>query len=194
MKTVIVINGKARAGKDTAIACMRNILKANGIESEAFSSIDPVRQMLHRAGLNTDAKTPADRALLAEVGDSVEKHSYFRSTRSFMEIHGFFMNTEDRPAVVFLHVREPAIIERIGGKVRSRGWRMVHIFVRSDREEDVTSNAADMGVANMRYDTTIHNNGTLDDLARACDQTLFANGVIEQLSLLHRRSIQHNVD
>lgn len=185
MKTVLIINGKPRAGKDSTVAAMSNILKAHGVLTEAFSSIDPVRHMLGRAGFDLTAKTPEDRALLAEVGDSVEKHSQWRSQRCFKEIHGFFDDAGDRPAVMFLHVREPVIIERISERVRRRGWSVLHVLVKSVREEHVTSNAADMSTEDMMYDAVLTNNGTLDDLARECDKLLFNKGLISQLSLLH---------
>lgn len=187
MKTVIVINGKPRAGKDSTVEAMSALLKASDIMVTSFSSIDPVRDMLARVGFNLTSKTPEDRALLAEVGDSVEKHSQWRSGKCFGEISYFFDTAgAGRSAVMFLHVREPYLIRRIEERVRGRGWEFITCFVRSKRAEDVTSNAADMGVEDMTYDTEIWNDGTLDDLARACDQMLFTKGVIRQLSLLHR--------
>ncbi len=185
-KTVVVVNGKPRAGKDSTIAAMAQILNASGIAVHAFSSIDPIRDMLSNAGFDLASKTPADRALMAEVGDSVEKHSEWRSQRSFLEIAGFFNDVgDDKPAVMFLHVREPHIIDRIAARVARRGWSMMKVIVRSKRAEHVTSNAADLGVDDIEYDAEIANNGTLDDLAKKADQLLFKNGLIQQLSLLH---------
>lgn len=186
MKTVIVINGRPRAGKDSTVLAMQQILKGAGIATSDFSSIDPVRFMLQEAGIDLSAKTPEDRALLAEVGFSLEKHSHWRSQRCFRMIYGFFEDNSSRPAVMFLHVREPEIIARITDRVERRKWRMLTVLVKSIREENVISNAADLGVEGMKYHEVLENNGTLDDLAHACDKLLFKQQVIEQLSLLHR--------
>lgn len=193
MKTVVVINGRPRAGKDSTVLLMQQALCDVEIQNHAFSSIDPVRDMLTRAGFDLNAKTPEDRALLAEVGDSVEKHSQWRTRQCLWEAAKFF-GEDDKPRVLFLHVREPRLIQRIKERIEDHGWRFVTILVKSVREENVTSNAADIGVEGMHYDGVIHNDGTLDDLAQSCDKILFELGVIEQLSFLHRRSIQHIVD
>lgn len=184
MKTVIIVNGKPRAGKDTAIAMMANHLKANGIETDSFSSIDPVRAMLARAGFYLQDKTLDDRALLAEVGDAVEKHSRWRSSQSFAKVESFFERTEDRPAVMFLHVREKLLIDRIADKVRANGWQILLVYVKSKRAEQVYSNAADMGVTEIGYDAEISNDGDLNDLSQACEKLLWEFSIIEQLSLL----------
>ena len=191
MKTVFILNGKPRAGKDSAIAAMTQILRCSNVAVEAFSSIDPVKQMVARAGIDTSGKTPEDRALWAEIGNSVEKHSQWRTQRCFSEIAQFFNFVDDNgtgnnSAVMFLHVREKLIIDRIAERVNRRlDWSVLKVIMRSNRAENVSSNAADMGVDEIEYNDEIVNNGTLDDLARACDRLLFRNGLIEQLSLLH---------
>lgn len=184
MKTVIIVNGRPRAGKDSSIEAMTNILTGAGIPTTAFSSIDPIRNMLTKAGLDVSAKTERDRALLAEVGDAVERHSEFRSRKCVAEAARFFFVCRGE-AVMFLHVREKAIIDRISEKLARSGVKVLKIAVVSERAEHVTSNAADAGVDDIGYDAVLTNNGTLDDLAFACDKLLFEQGVIEQLRLLH---------
>ena len=111
MRKVIVVNGKPRAGKDTAIAFMQEILAEHGIQSMQFSSIDPVRNVIQALGIDVSAKTPADRALLAEIGAAVEKHSGYRSKACLTEALRFLCCYHN--AVVFLHIREPAMIETV---------------------------------------------------------------------------------
>lgn len=185
MREVIFVNGKPRAGKDSVVQAMSNILMANGVATACFSSIDPVRDMMTNAGFDLSQKTEADRALLAEVGDSVEMHSQVR-TRACVDTTMRFFEDLKGSGVMFLHIREALVINRverrldaIGGIKRSR------IQVVSPRAENVNSNHADLNTGNMGYDLTISNDGTLDDLARKCDKALLHLGLISQLSLLH---------
>lgn len=187
MKVVIIVNGRPRAGKDSTVNAMSQILYGAGFATDSFSSIDPIRHMLDRAGFDTSAKTPEDRALLAEVGDAVEKHSQFRSQRCIRSTLHFFDITGEKSAAMFLHVREPHIIDRICDQITKapgQDYRALKVFVTSPREEKQSSNAADSNVADVEYDSVIANISTLDYLAYVCDRVLFTQGVIDQLSLL----------
>ena len=187
MKTVIIVNGKPRAGKDSTIEAMTNLLKAAQVPVGVFSSIDPIRDMLTGAGFDLSAKTEQDRSLMAEVGDAVEKHSQFRSRLCAIKTLDFFEGTEASSAVMFIHVREKAIIDRVCQIVRNwpgGGYSTLKVLVQSSRSEEVTSNAADAGVMSVVYDDLVNNNGTLDDLARSCDLLLYRHGLVDQLSLL----------
>lgn len=167
MTQIIIVNGPPRAGKDTFIEILTAMLRAKNIDVDAFSSIDPVRDMLTGAGFDLSKKTQADRRLLALVGDAVEEHSAWRTQQCIDRITDFAFSVR-RPSesVMFLHIREPANIATI------RQWASatygVHtcstVFIENFRAEQVTSNAADAGVKDMGYDYTLENNGTLDDL------------------------------
>lgn len=187
MKAIVIVNGLPRAGKDSTVSAMTQILEAAGVATMAISSIDPVRGMLAMAGIDVTAKTPADRALLAEVGDSVERHSQFRSRMCADAAQEHFFETGDKDAAIFLHVREGEVIDRICNHPGFKAFdaRAIRVCVISNRAEKVTSNSADSGVHDQEYHATIENNGTLDDLARSCDKLLFRFGLIQQLSLLH---------
>jgi len=183
MKSVIVVNGKPRAGKDTAVAFMQEILAEHGIQSMQFSSIDPVRNVITAMGIDVSAKTPADRALLAEIGDAVVKHSGYRSKACLTEAFRFFAGRDD--AVVFLHIREPAIIETVAAGLRHMAKsELLSVYVESNRAETVTSNAADMGVADIDYDARLSNNGSLEILKANCRCLLHTLGVMTEEPLL----------
>lgn len=185
MRTVIIVNGKPRAGKDSTVEAMTKHMQAAGIQVRAFSSIEPVRDMLASAGVDVTKKTPEDRALLAEIGDSLEKHSQWRSNKCRNEIRRFFGTLySDEPCVMFLHVREPAIINRI---IMGAGtaYKVVTVLIRSKRAENVTSNAADMNVEDVHYDATIFNDDTLDDLSDSCLKLLrYLDIISDQARLL----------
>ncbi len=187
MKTIVVVNGMPRSGKDTVVRMMGDILSANHIPWAAFSSIDPVRNMLTHAGFDLTQKTDADRDLLQAVGAAAEKHSHWRSQRCIVKAVNFFESVPGPDAVMFLHVREAEVIDRI--KTVLAGWpaatyNTLKVQVRSPKAKMVTSNPSDANTADIEYDYTIDNDGSLDDLARRSDKALFTLGVTQQLSLL----------
>lgn len=182
VKTVVIVNGPPRSGKDTTIEIMCRHLNARGVLTDSFSSIDPVRGMLTGAGFDLSAKTHSDRALLAEVGASVEKHSHWRSRWCVDMTDKLFARAGTGDAVMFLQIREKAIIEHT---IYSLVGRRVHkLLVKSMRAETVTSNAADRDVLQTAYDAKIHNDGSLLELERSCETVMFNFGLIDQLSLL----------
>lgn len=181
LKHLVIINGQPRAGKDTAIEFMRQTLARFGYITEAFSSIEPVRDMLTEAGFDLTRKTEADRALLSEVGNAVEKHSQFRTNACAQTIWAFFEKFEDEPMVMFIHMREPALIELLLTLVRVN---VVTVLIKSPRASQIKSNTADRGVFGMKYDDRISNGGSLDDLNQQCEQFLYRQSLIDELSLL----------
>jgi len=72
MKTVVIVNGHPRAGKDTAVDFLEVMLGEAGHNVMRYSSIDPVREALSHIGVDTSAKTEADRAVLVEVGMALQ--------------------------------------------------------------------------------------------------------------------------
>lgn len=165
MKTVIVVNGKPRAGKDTAVAFMRDVLSDSNIPTHAFSSIDPVKVMLG-AHVDLSAKTEADRKLLSVVGDALQEHSSFRTFTFMKAINWFFYENDN--GVFFLHMREPHLIKVMKENCEKHGMRFLRILMTSPRAENVTSNASDAGVESGHYDDVLTNDGTLADLRKEC--------------------------
>lgn len=164
--TVFIVNGAPRAGKDTLINMLREELTKDDIPSAAHSSIDPVKDMLKASGINTKKKTPADRKLLATLGDALEEHSQFRSKSCIQAVlDAQAAAYRKRKAVVFLHIREPELIEKVTAQLRRKAARVWRVQVTSTRAE-VPTNPTDAGTANMVYDYTVTNNGTLRELRR----------------------------
>lgn len=169
MKLVVAINGKPRAGKDTCVQLMASHLASLNIASRAYSSIEPVKSML-RDYVDLRGKTEADRKLLAVVGNALQEHSAFRTGNVLFTIEDFF--NSERVGVFFLHMREPDLIEVVKRKVELRGIRFIRLYVESNRSENITSNEADAGVEGGEYEVTIVNNGTMQELSRACVEFL----------------------
>lgn len=182
MRTTIIVNGSPRSGKDSLIDFMRDHLHTARIQTGAFSSIDPVRTMLKRAGFDLESKTAADRLLLATVGDAIEAHSERRTNWSVWNAIDFF--NENESGVFFLHVREPEIIGKVRKRLETLKITVLTVLVSSDRAE-TGANKTDLGVWGMDYDVTIQNNGTLDDLSMDALNLLSTRGMIP---------VQHSVD
>ncbi len=185
IRTVVIINGRPLAGKDSAVHFMRDILDDRGFATATFSSIDPVRNMLTGVGIDLSAKSEQDRLLLSIVGDAVEAHNFYR-TRACMQATVNLMNGQAK-AVLFLHIREPLIINRYKANLEASGLHVTAktCLVRSPRSLNVGSNPSDRNVHNMRYDDEIANTGTLDELKDACERFLYRQGLIDEMSLLH---------
>jgi hypothetical protein len=183
--TVIFVNGKPKAGKDSFINLMGFHLDELNIPHRSFSSIDPIRDMLANVGANVTQKTTADRDLMSVIGDLLEDHSNIRSKSCLKAIISTASNgiLTDRNIVLFLHVREPKIINKIKAltaeefKDTNTVVNFVSILIQSYRQEKGDSNTSDAGVLGMSYDYSINNSGTRGELYDA------AIHMVEQLQL-----------
>lgn len=171
---LIVVNGYARSGKDTAVKFIRDDAYHRQMLTGSVSSIDPIADMLRGAGILFDRHDlkPKDRDLLAEVGSAVEKHSFFRTDYVIHRAREFFLSAQDRAALMFVHMREPENIKRVRTLSDQAGWSFNTVFVSRPGIERITSNVADTSVEQMSYDMTLHNDGTLDDLRARCSTLL----------------------
>jgi len=161
---VVVINGRPRAGKDTFVAYTKHHLSIKGYAGASFSSIQPVKDMINNAGIYVGAKTDKDRDLMSEIGDAVEKHSEFRFENCMSQVVSFHLN-KSAPGVIFLHIREKHLIDKMENWVKDLPkTQFLKIILKSDRSQNVTSNASDANVDDIIYDHYLFNNGTLADL------------------------------
>lgn len=167
MNLVVFVNGPARAGKDTAVGFMRDYLTERGFLTTAYSSIDPVREMLVREGIDVSAKTEADRLLLATLGKALEDHCQYRSKACVFQILAGI--APGRDTAIFLHVREPDTITRIRSRISEvfPGATVRTCLVDSMRATPAR-NPADRSVFDMTYNGMIVNNRGLDELELAC--------------------------
>lgn len=171
---MVVVNGRARSGKDTLVGLMRSYLRANGINSAEYSTIQIAKDFTDRAGIDTSAKTEADRELWAVIGDAVEKHSRLRSITSANNTTDLFESQQGR-AVMFLHVREQLVASRIQELVQERVPDALYVAILLEsnvRGEDVQSNSSDAGIYKMKYDHTLENNGTIQELQVKAEELL----------------------
>lgn len=165
-KIVVFVNGRAGAGKDTAIAMMRGLLMAFGWSTDNYSSIDPVRELLARSNIDVSQKTEADRDLLAEIGTSLEMHSNYR-TEGVAKAFRNFTTGRDGRRIMFVSIREHKLMLKMKDRLEKDGAEVRTLFVERDVKH-ITSNSADADCPDPRlYEFIIDNNGTLVDLAIA---------------------------
>lgn len=175
-RIALFVNGLPRAGKDTFCEFAAEILTAHRVAVGTVSSIDGVRELLGKH-FDVADKTPEMRALLSEVGASVEKFNGFRSRACVRAGAELVSLNPNHPACLFVHCREPEVIACIAQGLSELGFVSVHVRVTGNREQHINSNASDLGAANTRADFTIENNGTLADL-RGLSQ-LFASRIFQ---------------
>ena len=180
-KVVVLINGRPRAGKDTAVQFMQESLDRARVMSESYSSIQPVKNMLS-SWVDLRKKTEADRRLMSIVGDALQEHSQFRTNTSLAQIGKFFEIV--RSGVFFLHMREPALIEKVKKGCEKDSLTFIRLLVESPRSENVTNNHADADVEKGEYDYRMQNAGTLDDLRANCDAFLRFYGLLRHANQL----------
>ena len=156
---VFFVNGNPRSGKDTFIDMVKEALNGRAYST---SWIDPVKEILGIDGLDLSAKTEFDRRLLADVGDSLERHSSFLSRRCVA-----FAEARLTPArTVFIYARQGGPIRTMEAMLHDLNPAIVtrRLLVVRPGVGELTSNAADAGVNLLGYDVQVHNDGTLDNL------------------------------
>lgn len=163
---VLLVNGPPQAGKDSLVASLSEHYAKRGHHVAAFSSIDPVREMLAHVGIDVTKKTEADRKLLALIGNLIEEHSHFRTNYCFDKIVLIDRLFSRKSPVIFLHMREHALIDKLENQLKFVDIRLWRIFVESPRAEKTFSNSADANVFQMKRNFTVKNEGTLEDLDR----------------------------
>lgn len=154
---VVVINGYPRAGKDTFVKFCQEILGT--FRCRNLSTIDYIKKIAPLFGWREE-KTPEARRFLAKLKDITTEYndfSYRYIKKQFSAIEKEEWNGED--IIVFVHCREPKDIERF-----VRDYNAITVLVKNKRVGDEYSNEADANVEDYRYDVTILNNTTLDNL------------------------------
>lgn len=163
MKTIVIINGYPRSGKDTFVDMVKDYANDGDQKVISISSISFVWEWLKSLGAPMDNKSEKERKLAADVKSALEEYD-FLSTRQVMKAALDVLN--DSADVAFIHMREPRSIQFAKQMVRDlKGLDLITLFVdRPSISNREFSNAADREVGHMRYDLCISNDGTLDQL------------------------------
>ncbi len=158
---VFVINGAPGSGKDTFCEYCENILHPY---VKIISTVDYVKKVASFCGWNgmkdfKNRKFLSDLKNLLTEWDDIPWKKVKKGMDNFcLELEQFGLDSEK--AVLFIHTREPAEIERY-----KKEYNAQTILIRRDEAEQKTfSNHADNDILNYNYDIKINNNNSLEHL------------------------------
>ena len=155
---VIVINGYPRTGKDTFVKFCQDVLGT--FRCRNLSTIDCIKKNARYFGYLGE-KTPEARRFLAKLKDITSEYNDF--SYKYIKKQLYYIQDQESPhckIVVFIHCREPKEIDRF-----VEDYNATTVLIKNKRVEDHGySNAADANIELYKYDITILNNGTLDEL------------------------------
>ena len=161
-KTVLIVNGKPRAGKDTFVellSCMIPVYK--------YSIIEKVKCVALDCGCK-GKKEERDRKFLYELKKLTDEYS----DMSFIDVYErieAFAKDEIKEVLFAVDIRDPEDIEMMKDLTGA-----FTVFIENENVPEITSNPADANVANYEYDFVIKNNGTMDDYKREVYNFLMA--------------------
>lgn len=152
MKQIVIINGSGGTGKDSFVElCGKHIPIYN------ISSVDKVKQAARVLGWK-NGKTEKDRKFLSDI--KLLSSDYNNQPYTYIKAHiGSFRSDENPYSILFIHVREPENIETI-----KNDFGCKTLLIKNPNVKGIDTNMADANVENYKYDYTIWNDGTLEDL------------------------------
>ena len=165
---VFIINGHNGAGKDEFVSQFIKASESNGnhYKISNVSTIDPIKKMINIPNLWNGIKDEASRQLMHDIKEAVDKYNNFTTVVAAQKVNIFKLSSPMVRTISFVHCREPEkiqqLIEHIEEKYKDT-FMIGTILVRRD-SHNIAGNAADQNVENFKYDITINNNSTLDDL------------------------------
>ena len=157
---VIIINGMPRVGKDQFVRfCQKHLTWCCN-----FSTVDFVKWVAAQCGWD-GTKTPRNRAFLSDLKDLLTQWDDVPFKKVVHEMALYESNAKSYDfssddVLCFVHCREPQEIQKFVDKLGAKTL----LIRRPSVENCVQSNHADAGVFDYRYDYTITNDGTLEEL------------------------------
>ena len=149
MKKVIIINGYAGVGKDT-FSSICSVYR----RTMNYSSVDKIKELAFLCGWD-GVKDERGRKLLSDLKLSLSEYCDLPFRCMADKVKEF--NSSDAE-LLFLHIREPEEIVRA-----AREFNAITLLIENPRVEQITSNAGDANVHNLKYDCVITNYGTIED-------------------------------
>lgn len=162
-KYIFVTNGMARSGKDTFAVMMNEI-----IPTKKYSSIDYIKEIAKQCGWNGQ-KDEKSRKFLSDLKVLTILYNDLPFKKIQEEIIKF--NADKIHNVLLIDIREPNEIKRLCetyGTIKT-------ILIRRNSVKNITSNMADAGVFNYKYNFVIDNNGTLDEFKNKIEKFVKEN-------------------
>lgn len=161
-KTVLIVNGKPRAGKDTFVELLSYMIPVY-----KYSIIEKVKCIALDCGWKGH-KEERDRKFLYELKKLTDEYSDMSFTDVYEKIEAF-ANDEIKEVLFAVDIRDPEDIEMMKDLTGA-----FTVFIENENVPEITSNPADANVANYEYDFVVKNNGTMDDYKREVYNFLLA--------------------
>lgn len=162
---LIIVNGYARAGKDTFINICRDIIGDK--YSMKISIIDPVKDIAKYCGWD-GRKTDKTRKFLCDLKDLLSEWGDVPFMKICTKIDEFQWDMEhygvSDKAYVFVIMREKCDADRLVERYKCECTNIYKVFINGG--EHNASNRADMGVVNEGFDFTINNDSSISDLEK----------------------------
>ena len=155
MFKVIIVNGYPRAGKDTFVNFIIELVDCKVIEHSTIAFSKYIAELMGWNGI----KSIHSREMLSDLKAFANK--WF--DKSFKDMTHLIEHNYQKDVFVVFHIREPKEIERISKWCKKRSINIKTVFINGDRSEINQTNDSDLNVDNYKYDIYINNNGTLKD-------------------------------
>lgn len=152
---IIILNGVAKSGKDTFADYIGDCARESDIYFEKLSLVDLAKDMLELAGIDRYKKTDKDRKLMSDLNDILTEHSNIPFNSIVNKTHAHVGT-----GIFTVMVREPKIIQKFK---KMYGKHCTTVLIKKD-VDNIPNNHADRNVNLYRYDLTIDNNGTYENL------------------------------
>lgn len=155
-KTIIIVNGMARSGKDTFCDIVYNKYQNRRFQVLKISSVDQIKECAKILGWDGISKTLIDRKFLSDLKDLATEYCDSPFKYELKRIKEFY--NLDKPGVLFIHIREPEEI----AKLKQKYPDIRTVLVRNPNVPVINNNTGDASVENYVYDYYIDNDGTLE--------------------------------
>lgn len=158
-KKIIIINGKGGCGKDTLCE-----IAAKKYDVMNVSSITPIKEMAKHIGWE-GGKSPEDRKFLADLKALVTEYNDGANEYVVQKAIAFSKTADD---VMFVHIREPEMIEHFKETVKHRipeDIKILTLLVKRDSQKYlVYGNKADDAVEEYDYDFIYNNSKPIEEV------------------------------
>ena len=152
-KTIFIINGKGRSGKDTVCSIASTICKTRNV-----SSITPILNIARAGGWNGE-KTDEARRLLSRLKETFTEFNDLSYKYCIEQVEKFYQSDA---RLMFIHVREPEEIARLKKKIGSDCQAL--LVRRKGVSDKIFENPSDDRVEEYEYDVVIENDGNIEGL------------------------------
>ena len=171
-KTIVIINGKPRSGKDTFSKFIVKYCDEKSILCDVWSTIDLEKEILEEYIKPYEVNSDIDRGFL---------HDFKQLLNEYYDItfDDFKVIADDNEGVTLIHSREWNEILRFKKYCEEQNIKFISVFITGKNENNEFTNYSDKFCDNKKnmYDVKIENNGSLEDLEenakQFCESRLF---------------------